>query len=76
MKNSTEEIHKLRSKAEVSLNKTAQLQKALAQLEANLSRQENQKITEKSKQTCNSCIKKFQTYNSYLRMLKTTYKWI
>tara|TARA_Y100001968_G_C19408086_1_gene744803 strand:- start:131 stop:232 length:102 start_codon:yes stop_codon:yes gene_type:complete len=30
------------------MNKTAQLQQALAQLEAALSRKENQKVTEKS----------------------------
>ena len=49
MKKSLEKIHELRSKAELSLNKTAQLQQALAQLEATLSRKENQKVTEKSK---------------------------
>ena len=49
MTNSSEEIQKLRAKAEASMNKTAQLQQALAQLEATLSRKENQKVTEKSK---------------------------
>ena len=49
MKNSNEDIRKLRVKAEVSLNKTSQLQQALAQLEASLSREENQKVSEKSK---------------------------
>ena len=49
MKNSSEEIQKLRAKAEASLNKTAQLQQLLAQLESSLSRQENQKVIEKSK---------------------------
>ncbi len=49
MKNSTEEIQQLRAHAQASMNKTAQLQQALAQLEANLSRKENQKVTEKSK---------------------------
>ena len=48
MKNSSEKIQKLRANAEASLNKTAQLQQALAQLEASLSRQENQKLKEKS----------------------------
>ena len=48
MKNSTEEIQRLRSKAEASLSKTAQLQQALAQTEAALSRKEIQKVTEKS----------------------------
>ena len=48
MKNSSDEIEKLRKKAEASLNKTAQLQQALAQLEASLSRKEDQKVSEKS----------------------------
>ena len=48
MKNYTEEIQKLRAKAEASILKTAQLQQALAQIEASLSRTENQKVTEKS----------------------------
>ena len=47
MKHSSEEIQKLRAKAEASLNKTAQLQQVLAQIEANLLRTENQKVTEK-----------------------------
>ena len=51
MKNSSDEIQKLRSLADVSLNKTAQLQQALAQLEANLSRKEDQKVTEKSQKS-------------------------
>ena len=49
MVNSSDEIKRLRAKAESSLNKTAQLQQALARLEATLSRKENQKVTEKSK---------------------------
>ncbi len=49
MKNKTVEIQLLRSKAEAALNDTAQLQQALAQIEANLSRKENQKVNEKSK---------------------------
>ena len=38
-------------KAEASYNKTAQLEQALAQLEATLSREENKKVSEKSKMT-------------------------
>ena len=49
MKNTYAEIQDLRAKAEASLNNAAQLQQALAQLEAALSRQENQKVSEKSK---------------------------
>ena len=49
MTNSSEKIQKFRAEAEASMNKTAQLQQALAQLEATLSRKENQKVTEKSK---------------------------
>jgi len=49
MPNSSEEIQKLRAIAEASLNKTAQLEQASAQIEATLSRKENQKVTEKSK---------------------------
>ena len=48
MKNPSEEILKLRTKAEASMNNTAQLQQALAQIEAAISRKENQKVTEKS----------------------------
>ena len=48
MKNSNEEIQKLRANAEASMNKTASLQQALAQIEATLSRKENQKVSEKS----------------------------
>ena len=47
MKHSSKEIQKLRAKAEASLNKTAQLQQVLAQIEASLLRTENQKVTEK-----------------------------
>ena len=47
MKHSSVEIQKLRAKAEASLNKTAQLQQVLAQIEATLLRTENQKVTEK-----------------------------
>ena len=51
MKNSTEVTQKLRAKAESSLYKTAQLQQALAQIDATLTRKENQKVTEKSQKT-------------------------
>ena len=49
MKHLSEEIQELRVKAEASLNKTAQRQQVLAQQEANLSREENQKVKDKSK---------------------------
>ena len=49
MNKTTEEIQKLRANAEASINKTAQLQQALAQVEAALSRKENQKVSEKSR---------------------------
>ena len=48
MNDSLHEIHKLRAKAEASMNKTSQMQQALARLEATLSRKENQKVKEKS----------------------------
>ena len=48
MKKSFEEIQELLAKAEVPLNKTAQLQQVLAQLEATLLMKENQKVKEKS----------------------------
>ena len=38
-------------KAEESIKKTAQLQQALAKLEASLSREENQKVNEKAQKT-------------------------
>jgi len=43
------EIQKRRTMDEASFYKTPQIQQALAQLEASLSRKENQKVTEKSK---------------------------
>ena len=46
MKHSSEEIQKLRVKAEASLNKTEQ--QVLAQIEATLLRKEGQKVIEKS----------------------------
>ena len=48
MRNSSEMIQGLRARAEASMKKTAQLQQALAQIEAALSRKENQKVSEKS----------------------------
>ena len=74
MTNTSQEVQKLLSKAEGSIDKTAQLQQALARLEATLSRKETQKWTEKSLKRRLTYVKKFQTLNSYLRILKTTYK--
>ena len=74
MKNPFEEIQKLRLRAEPSKNKTAQLQQAIAQIEAAISRKENQKVLEKSQIYRFAWVKKFQTFNFYLRILKTTYK--
>ena len=51
MKKHSIEIQKLLLKAETSLNKRSQLEKGSAQLEATLSRKENQKVTEKSQKT-------------------------
>ena len=48
MKAATKELQKLRSMAENSLNKTAELQKVLAQIEATLARAEFQKVLEKN----------------------------
>ncbi len=48
MKTSSKELQKLRSIAESSLNKTAELQQLLAQIEATLSRAESQKVIEKT----------------------------
>ena len=73
MKNSSISIIS-RAKAEASLNKPAELQQVLAQLEADLLRKETQTVQQKSKNHVFSCVKKFQTLNSYLRMIKTTYK--
>tara|TARA_Y100001968_G_scaffold174876_1_gene160301 strand:- start:18 stop:173 length:156 start_codon:yes stop_codon:yes gene_type:complete len=49
MKTASKELKKLRSIAENSLNKTADLQKVLAQIEAALSRAEIQKVIQKSR---------------------------
>ena len=48
MKTASKELQKLRSMAECSLNKTAELQQVLAQIEATLSRAESQKVIEKT----------------------------
>ena len=48
MRTASKELKKLRSMAENSLNKTAELQQLLAQLEATLSRAEIQKVIEKN----------------------------
>ena len=48
MKASSKELQKLRSMAESSLNKTAELHQVLAQIEASLSRVESQKVIEKT----------------------------
>jgi len=47
MKTASKELQKLRCMAENSLNKTAELQQVLAQIEATLSRAESQKVLEK-----------------------------
>ena len=44
----SKELQKLRSMAENSLNKTAELQQVLAQIEATLSRAETQKVIQKT----------------------------
>ena len=48
MKTTSIELKKLRSMAENSLSKTAELQQVLAQIEATISRSESQKVFEKS----------------------------
>ena len=48
MKTASKELQKLRSMAENSLTKTAALQQVLAQIEANLSRAESQKVLDKT----------------------------
>ena len=47
MKTAANELQKLRVMAENSLDKTSELQQVLAQIEANLSRVECQKVTQK-----------------------------
>tara|TARA_Y100001968_G_scaffold109538_1_gene99084 strand:- start:1083 stop:1256 length:174 start_codon:yes stop_codon:yes gene_type:complete len=51
MKKSFDNIKQLTTKAEASIYKTAQLDQALAQIEASLSRKENQKVSDKSKKS-------------------------
>ena len=48
MKTASKELQKLRSMAETSLNKTAELQQVLAKIEASLSRAELQKVIKKT----------------------------
>ena len=48
MKTASKELKKLRFMAELSLNKTSELQQVLAQIEATLSRAEAQKVIQKS----------------------------
>ena len=49
MKTASKELKKLRSMAEQSLTKTAELQQVLAQIEATVSRAETQKVFQKSR---------------------------
>ena len=51
MKTASKELKKLRSMAENSLNKTAELQQVLAKIEATLSRAETQKVIQKKTNT-------------------------
>ena len=51
MKTASKELQKLRSMAESSLNKTAELQQLLAQIEATLSRAESQQVFQKTNHT-------------------------
>ena len=48
MKTATKELQKLRTMAENSLNKTAELHQVLAQIEATLSRAESQQVNQKT----------------------------
>tara|TARA_Y100001968_G_scaffold314156_1_gene339179 strand:+ start:858 stop:1013 length:156 start_codon:yes stop_codon:yes gene_type:complete len=47
MKTASKELQKLRSMAENSLTKTAELQQVLAQIEATISRAETEKVFQK-----------------------------
>lgn len=49
MKKTQEQLDKLREVAETSLNKTEELHKVLAQIEALMSRAETQKVSQKNK---------------------------
>ncbi len=62
MKKSSNKIQMLRAKAEASLNKTAKIQQILAQLEATLSRKENQKVKEKSKKVIESFVQEVSNF--------------
>ena len=48
MKTASKELQKLRAMAENSLNKTAELQQVLAQIEATIARAESQKVIQKT----------------------------
>ena len=48
MKTATKELQKLRSMAENSLTRSAELQQVLAQIEATISRAEKQKVDQKT----------------------------
>ena len=50
MDKTKEQLEKLREVAEASLTKTDELQKVLAQIEALMSRTENQRVQDKSKE--------------------------
>ena len=49
MNKTQQQLEKLREFAETSLNKTDELQKVLAQIEALMSRKENEKVSQKYK---------------------------
>tara|TARA_B100001029_G_C14598646_1_gene202798 strand:- start:73 stop:228 length:156 start_codon:yes stop_codon:yes gene_type:complete len=49
MKQVSEEVQRLLSRVDPSFNETAQIKQVLARLEATLSRQENQRVKEKSR---------------------------
>tara|TARA_B100000579_G_C22216126_1_gene569498 strand:+ start:155 stop:433 length:279 start_codon:yes stop_codon:yes gene_type:complete len=74
LKISYEEIQRLPSNAKASLNKTAQQQQALAKIEANISMEEYQKVTRNTKKLKFLVSRSFKPNNTYLRILKTTYK--
>ena len=50
MNKTQEQLEKLREVAEASLNKTEELQKVLAKIEALMSREELQKVSQKNKE--------------------------
>ena len=68
MKTASKELQKLRSMAETSLNKTAELQQVLAQIEATLSRAECQKVIEKTNNNKNKNYIKLNTDNENKRI--------